>query len=117
MQVNGPGAVKLSAGQLQAGARQTQALAASQHTSEMHQLLIYSGIALAIMAVISVALGWGVAGPGMRPLRTITAAAKDISPSSLHRRQGPQRPHARLKGIRDPLYGRLARVAPAVSTQ
>src|SRR5258706_50428 len=49
LQVNGPGAVKLSPGQAQAVARQTQALAASQHTSELHQLLIYSGIALAIM--------------------------------------------------------------------
>ncbi len=97
LQVNGPGAVKLSAGQLQAVARQTQALAASQHTSEMHQLLIYSGIALAIMAVISVALGWVVAGRVLRPLRTITAAAKDISASSLHRRLALKGPDDELK--------------------
>src|SRR5258708_16396074 len=104
MQVNGPGAVKLSAGQLQAVARQTQALAASQHTSEMHQLLIYSGIALAIMAVISLALGWVVAGRVLRPLRTITAAPKDISASSLPRRPALKGPHHQPKQPRDPFH-------------
>src|SRR5262249_41270772 len=52
--------------------RITQALqeqAAQQHTEIKHQLLVKSGMALAIMSVIAVALGWLVAGRVLRPLR------------------------------------------------
>ncbi len=40
------------------------------------------------MVVVSVLLGWLVAGRFLRPLRTITATARDISASNLHRRLG-----------------------------
>jgi signal transduction histidine kinase len=46
-------------------------------------------VAVAIMAVISLALGWLVAGRFVRPLRAIIATARDISASNLHRRLGP----------------------------
>jgi hypothetical protein len=40
----------------------------------LHQLLTQCGIALAIMTVVAVALGWLVAGRILRPLRAVTAA-------------------------------------------
>ncbi len=62
------------------------ALAKQQHAQTMHQLLLDSGIALAVMAVLSMGLGWLVAGRVLRPLRTITTAVRDISATNLHRR-------------------------------
>jgi signal transduction histidine kinase len=52
------------------------------------QVIVASVIGLAIMVVISIVLGWVVAGRFLRPLRTITATARDISASNLHRRLG-----------------------------
>ena len=44
------------------------AQAAHQSTAALHQLLLDSGIALAIMTVVSIWLGWLVAGRALRPL-------------------------------------------------
>jgi signal transduction histidine kinase len=44
--------------------------------------------ALAIMAGLSLVLGWLIAGRFVRPLRSIIATARDISASNLHRRLG-----------------------------
>jgi signal transduction histidine kinase len=51
-----------------------------------HQMLTASAIGLAVMVVISLGLGGLIAGRFLRPLRTITATARDISASNLHRR-------------------------------
>ena len=45
-------------------------------------------VAVAIMAVFSLALGWLIAGRFVRPLRSIITTARDISASNLHRRLG-----------------------------
>jgi signal transduction histidine kinase len=103
-------AISLSPRQAREVARETQALAASQHAAELHQLLIKSGLALTIMAVVAVVLGWVVAGRVLRPLRTITAAARDISATSLHRRLELGGPDDELKALGntfDDLLGRL----------
>jgi len=52
----------------------------------LHQLLTASAVGLAVMVVISLVLGWLIAGRFLRPLRTITATARDISATNLHRR-------------------------------
>jgi signal transduction histidine kinase len=75
-----------SSGQSRAVVEQLRALAVSQHASELHQLLLYSAIALAVMAVISVLLGWLVAGRVLRPVRVINATARRISATNLHQR-------------------------------
>ena len=51
-----------------------------------HNLLIASLFALAIMTVVSVALGWLVAGRALRPVREMTAAAQRISEHNLDER-------------------------------
>jgi signal transduction histidine kinase len=120
-QINSSGPVSttlnLSPGQAHAVARQLNDIAASQHGSEMHQLLIYSGIALAITAVISVMLGWIMAGRVLRPLRDITATAKDISATSLHRRLALDGPDDELKELGDTFDGLLARLDASFTTQ
>ena len=98
-------------------ARQAEALAASQHANEMTQLLIYSGVALAIMAVLSVALGWVVAGRVLRPLRTITEAARNASATSLHERLALSGPDDELKKLGDTFDELLGRLAGAFDAQ
>jgi signal transduction histidine kinase len=87
-------------------------IAGAQNTSTaaLHQLLYQSGIALAIMAVASIWLGWLIAGRALRPLRTITNAAREISASNLHRRlalEGPDDEVKQLANTFDDLLGRL----------
>ena len=70
------------------------AVTASEHATVMHQLLASCGIALAITAVLSIALGWLVAGRVLRPLRTMTAATHRINeqnPAPAARGRGPRR--------------------------
>ena len=77
----------------------------------MQQVLIASALGLAAMAVVAVVLGWLVAGRFLRPLRAITATARDISATNLHRRLG--RPGRRndefteLAATLDDLFARL----------
>jgi signal transduction histidine kinase len=90
---------------------------ARQHAADMHQLLLWSAVALAIMAVASIALGWLVAGRALRPLRTITAAARDISATDLHRRLSLTGPDDELKHLADTFDGLLARLERSFSSQ
>jgi signal transduction histidine kinase len=54
--------------------------------SDVQAFAVGSAVALAIMGLFSFALGWLVAGRLLRPLRTITATAQDISATNLHQR-------------------------------
>src|SRR5215472_4550609 len=67
-------------------AAQAQQCLNQQRDLALNQLLTESGVALGIMAVVSIGLGWLVAGRVLGKLRTITAAARSISASSLHAR-------------------------------
>ncbi len=98
-----PNAPTLIDGTPSKAAQQVQQLVAQaqhQHASDAHQLLVQSVIALAIMAVVSVGLGWLVAGRALRPLRTITTAARNISASNLHQRLALSGPERRAQGTR-----------------
>jgi signal transduction histidine kinase len=80
------------------------------HAADLHRLLVLSVTALAVMTVLSVALGWVVAGQVLGRLRTITTAARDISASNLHRRlalPGPDDEFKQLGDTLDELFGRL----------
>nr|ALK27910.1 putative histidine kinase [Streptomyces sp. DSM 11171] len=83
---------------------------ARQTDEVMHEFLVQSGFALALMLVISIVLGWIVAGRMLRPLRMITATAQDISATSLHQRLDLAGPDDELKELGhtfDSLLGRL----------
>jgi signal transduction histidine kinase len=114
---SGPRSTTFTPGQARAVSHYVEARAASQHASEMRQLLTYSGVALAIMAGISAGAGWIVAGRVLRPLRTITAAARDISATSLHRRLALNGPHDELKELGDTFDGLLARLEASFAAQ
>jgi len=99
-----------TAQQLSACQQAAQAEVAGLRRDTLDQLLIESGIALGIMAVASVGLGWLMAGRVLSPLRTITAAARRISARSLHQRIAMTGPDDELKELGDTfdqLLGRL----------
>jgi signal transduction histidine kinase len=83
----------------------------------LNQLLIESGIALAIMAVASIGLGWLMAGRVLRPLRTITATARRISARSLDQRIAMTGPHDELRELGDTFDALLARLEASFRAQ
>jgi signal transduction histidine kinase len=93
------------------------ATAASQHSTDLHQLLIQSGIALAIMTVLSAVLGWIVAGRVLDPLRTITATTRRISEHNLHDRLALPGPPDELKALADTIDELLERLEAAFDSQ
>jgi two-component system sensor histidine kinase VanS len=97
--------------------RQMYAESVARHTHGLHEGLIQSGIALAIMTVISIALGWLVAGRVLRPLRTMTATTRQISERNLHERLAVSGPRDELKDLADTVDGLLARLEAHVAEQ
>ncbi len=99
---------------------QAQAAAASpqpNHNELTGNLLIASLIALAIMTVISVVLGWLIAGRALRPVREMTAAAQRISEDSLHERLAVRGPRDELRELGDTIDGLLERLEIAFNAQ
>jgi signal transduction histidine kinase len=88
-----------------------------QRIADMHQLEVESVIALAIMAVISGGLGWLVAGRVLRPLRTMTATAQQISEVNLHERLAMPGPRDELRQLGDTIDGLLERLQGAFDAQ
>jgi signal transduction histidine kinase len=80
-------------------------------------LLIASVIALAVMTVISVVLGWLIAGRALRPVREMTAAAQRISEDSLDERLALRGPADELKELGDTIDGLLERLEVAFNAQ
>ena len=106
-----------SAGSMTQLAARAQRCLGQQRTLELTQLLTVSGIALAIMTVVSVGLGWLVAGRALRKLRAITSAARSISASNLHARLALAGPDDELRELGDTFDGLLARLEGAFEAQ
>jgi signal transduction histidine kinase len=92
-------------------------LANSQNAADLHNLFVYSWLALAIMAVLSVVLGWLIAGRVLRPLRTITATARNISATNLTERLALSGPDDELKELGDTFDDLLSRLEQFIQSQ
>jgi two-component system sensor histidine kinase VanS len=97
--------------------RRMFATSVARNRHHLHEGLIQSGIALAIMTVVSVALGWLVAGRVLRPLRTMTATTRQISERNLNERLALSGPRDELKDLADTVDGLLARLEAHVVEQ
>jgi signal transduction histidine kinase len=95
-------------------ARGAKAEAERQHEAMLHALLTYSGVALAIMAVLALALGWLVAGRILRPLRTMITTIQRISARNVHDRLAATGPKDELKELSDTVDGLLQRLETAL---
>ena len=80
-------------------------------------LLVRSGLALAIVSAAAVGVGWLLAGRVLRPLNTITTAARRISASSLHERLDLHGPDDELKELGDTLDSLFARLEASFGAQ
>jgi signal transduction histidine kinase len=94
-----------------------QAVGSAQRISDLHSLVIESAIALAIMAVISTALGWVVAGRVLAPLRTMTMATREIGAANLNERLAMEGPQDELHQLADTIDGLLERLEGAFDAQ
>jgi len=94
-----------------------QASAIATSHAALGTLLIESGFALAIMALLAAGLGWVVAGRALQPLRAITAAAREISASNLHRRLALTGPDDELRQLGLTFDALLERLEAAFSAQ
>jgi signal transduction histidine kinase len=83
----------------------------------LNELVVQSAIALGIMAVASVALGWLVAGRVLQPLKDITTTARRLSEENLHERIGLSGPPDELKELADTFDAMLARLEAAFDAQ
>jgi len=110
---NGPGATPDAVRRVE----QMYAAAVQGHTHGLHQGLIQSGIALAIMTAVSIVLGWLVAGRVLRPLRAMTATTRQISGHNLSERLALSGPRDELRDLADTVDGLLARLETHVGEQ
>jgi signal transduction histidine kinase len=84
---------------------------------ELHRFVVESAVALAFMAIVSIGLGWLVAGRVLRPLRAMTITARQISEESLDERLAVRGPADELRDLGDTIDGLLARLEKAFEAQ
>jgi len=92
------------------------AVAAALNAAERNKEII-GAIALPLVVLLAVAGGWLIAGRLLRPLRTITATAKDISASNLSRRTALGSRHDEFAELGETLDDLFARLEAAFESQ
>ena len=93
-----------------------QAIASDQQRL-LDLLLLWSAVALGVMAVASVGLGWVIAGRILRRLHAVTGTARAISASNLHQRLAFEGPDDELKELADTFDGLLDRLESSFEAQ
>src|SRR5215471_14960484 len=101
----------------QGGTQPPQPEAATIHAAVSHSLLVGSAVALGVMTVASLVLGWIVAGRVLRPLREMTVATQRISEDNLHERLAMPGPADELTDLGDTINGLLERLEGAFGAQ
>jgi signal transduction histidine kinase len=105
-------ATQLRAAQANANVRLEQL-----RNDQLDTLLTRSGLALAIMALVSIGLGWLIAGRALRPVRTMSSRARGMSERNLHERFTLAGPDDELKELADTFDGLLGRLESAFESQ
>jgi len=83
----------------------------------LRQLRIYSVVALAVLFVASIAIGWSVAGLVVRPIGRITTVARAIQGTDLSRRIGMGGPQDEFRELADTFDDMLDRLDDAFEAQ
>jgi signal transduction histidine kinase len=85
--------------------------------STLETLRTYSVIGLAALFVLSLVIGWWVAGRALRPVGAITASAREISATDLSRRIPETGPDDELRTLTGTINGMLDRIEAAFTAQ
>jgi hypothetical protein len=96
---------------------QLAAQAGSSQSAFSRDLLLASVIALGFMTLGSLLMGWVLAGRALRPVRQMTAAARQISAHNLNERLAVAGPEDELKQLGDTIDGLLERLEAAFTAQ
>jgi len=96
---------------------QLLSIASHQHNSDLHLLILFSALGIAVMAVLAIGLGWLMAGRTLRPLRMITSAAREISATNLHERLRLRGPSDELKELGDTFDDLIERLEGSFQSQ
>ncbi|MGW2740992.1 sensor histidine kinase [Streptomyces sp. NPDC001450] len=83
----------------------------------MRQLLTISGVSLALLVLVSVVIGWYMAGRALRPVHGITATARRLSSENLHERIGLAGPRDEFRELADTFDALLDRLEAAFDSQ
>jgi signal transduction histidine kinase len=89
----------------------------TQRSRSLRILLTWSGVALGVLAIISIVLGWLVAGRGLRPMRRMSARARRITEANLHERLSVDTHEDELGELASTFDGVLARLQRAFDAQ
>jgi signal transduction histidine kinase len=89
----------------------------AQHNRDLDQLLMWSVVALAVVGLASLVIGWLIAGRVLAPLRMMTTATRRISQDNLHERLALQGPADELRELGDTIDALLARLETAFDAQ
>ncbi|MET9433404.1 ATP-binding protein [Streptomyces sp. NPDC006551] len=81
------------------------------------QMLMWSCLALVVMAFVAVAVGWWTAGRVLRPVHEMTARARKLSERNLHERIAASGPDDELKELGDTIDALLGRLETAFDSQ
>ena len=92
-------------------------LAVASSNTVLTKLLIVSGISLAVLAVIALAVGWWVSGRVLRPLHRISATARQLSSDNLHERIALAGPRDELTELAETFDEMLDRLEAAFDSQ
>ncbi|MFB7179763.1 ATP-binding protein [Streptomyces sp. NPDC056257] len=95
----------------------TQNLSDAVTDATRHRLLMYSLLALAVFAVLSIWLAWWMAGRVLRPVGVITETARRLSGENLDERISLDAPPGELKELADTFDAMLGRMEHLVSAQ
>ena len=117
---NGPAVQRLAASvqkQLNVVVDRANGALTTQRSRSLRILLIWSGVALGVLAVISILLGWLVAGRALRPLRRMTSRARRITEENLHERLAVETQEDELGELAMTFDGVLARLGRAFDAQ
>ncbi|UJP40184.1 sensor histidine kinase [Cellulomonas palmilytica] len=85
--------------------------------SALDDLVRQSLVGLVVITVVSVGVGWLVAGRVLRPVHTITTRARDISTDRLDERIALDGPHDELRALADTFDDLLGRVQTTVTQE
>ncbi|MFI6101695.1 sensor histidine kinase [Lentzea sp. NPDC051213] len=83
----------------------------------LQTLVVQSGVALAVMAVVALALGWFAAVRMLRPVQEVVATAQRLEADSLHERIRMPGPRDELTELADTFDGMLDRLAASFDSQ
>jgi signal transduction histidine kinase len=109
--------IKQVSSALRSVTNQANAQIAEVRGSQLSTLLTESAIALGIMALASIGLGWLMAGRALRPVRTMSTRARGMSERNLHERLSLEGPDDELKELAETFDGVLGRLESAFESQ